>query len=1249
MGRLSRHVLAAYYNDARLNIRDCLNDIRQKTGRSEIENDDQNKNSFQQLNLAEATPEEQKFLIKQLRNRFRFLDVLADAQPDRKDRDKKPILAEPKDYHITLSWMFELVHELRNAKTHAVEKDFVLTERQHKRLFHALKTIYDAALGTVKLRFQYDEKIIKPLRLYDRNGNTKKSPQFPLALCGYWNEKKYRNNRREPDVLYDFGHVLFCSLFLDRTQSAELLSYYWQAGYENRLHPGQQKIIHELVGIYRTRPPLRRLRSDISPEAVTMDTVSYLSRCPRILFDSLCKKDQEKFRVVPMTDPAAGGLDSPTTFLYDRGRSRFTELLLHFFDFNTAPDTDSRLRFAVDLGQLYYNVRIKPGDGYTDNKPRVRRLSRKMIGYGRLTDFDYLPKPEKKDNPDKPDSEQEETNNCRSEEKQEIVSTRKPDIWQQLEKSCESSAEEAKQAVDQAVRNPIDSQRYLTPYIVPCNPHYHYFADKIGFRIQRDKNNNNPAAYPHIACDELGRKPIEPLKNEEMEPEFWLSPRQLPALAFYIHLQKNGSGFPRPDHLFSQYKSGMIRVYNDLLNDEILPKGTPFSKERKNNAQNWLNERFRITGRNGFSIEVELSDMPKVVVHHLLGRGKRKIPAEEIRSRAESMLAETSRKLEVLKNMVGIIKKRGKKGFKPIKCGHIADFLTDDLLRFQPIDNSRDDGGKLNSQQYQILQASLAYYSVHLDEPPQIVDLLKDAGLLEGRFAHPFLACLGLKRNPNKYSGLLSFYEDYLRKRRGYLKGFIDNIAGGKITQPPKWQRLRQASTLENWLREQKRYPGNGENGDTRSLRFTGSEQIKPLPIPKNFFNQPLLAMTAQGMGLEPTALEEKGTRRFVRNGSEVSAPPAVSWLIKHYFQEKYEDETQKMYRYRRGHALFDTFLDERKMKGRQKFQPQKNHFLLEPDRKKYLGKIHEKLKSGTPCRQILENKQPPNRNDAEKRQAKLCKLLRLYKRREKAIRFLGPEDIILYLYAGEHLNIHLSGTANLQADLKLKNIRNTVFNTPISYKLKMEGVAGADKVLYHPQFKLKNLGEFRLQVRDRRLPGLLLYYPEEEKEFHIMEIRAELVDYRRTRVRVMKKVHELEREISACCGRELDELRKKLLENKDEKRKRTVLYHREIIEIFQRRMENELRKNPVLAARYGEAFTQEKFDQAIELRNAMAHNIYPKRKFFPDIVKEVQAESAPENPANHRKVAARLYSELEGVYTVWLRCLRDVREETVK
>lgn len=390
--------------------------------------------------------------------------------------------------------------------------------------------------------------------------------------------------------------------------------------------------------------------------------------------------------------------------------------------------------------------------------------------------------------------------------------------------------------------------------------------------------------------------------------------------------------------------------------------------------------------------------------------------------------------------------------------------------------------------------------------------------------------------------------------------------------------------------------------------------------------------------------LKKKGTQCFVRNGKEVQLRPAVSWLIKHYLAECCDaDSIQEMYEYPRNHVLFDVFLDTRDMGSTQKYRPRKTDWHNEEKRKKTIKEIHKTIQSS--CGKILAQNADRNNKKLIKKQ-KLCKLLKLYKHRERVIRNMAVEDIILYLFAKEHLQeLQLSETNHGRPNWKLKTIRNTVFNTPISYKL---SIPDTDKFLYHKQFKLKNLGEFRLQVRDRRLPELLAYYPEDEKEFHIMEIRAELQSYRRERVKVMKLVRELEREIGKLCPDQIIRKRNEMEEEKPVK-------HYILLDLFKDYYESKALKCPGLA-HYKDYFTETQRYKMRLIRNGFCHNQYPDcsetnprtGNSFQSIVNAVRAEKPPENPEkyHHRKVAERLSAELATHYEQWFACIKILKGE---
>ena len=1145
MNNLKQHILAAYYNDARLNILFCLNDIREKNGDSRVANEDQLSSIFDKFSLTTATPERQSKLIKQLRYRFPFIDVLTDP-PKKKNTKEDSEAPTPEKYDKRFKWVFKLVKDLRNTMVHPTNAELMLTDEQHKNIFHSLKPIYDASLGSVKTRFELDTKIITPLLRCNKKGKSKPVHEFCFTPCLDPN-KNNTNELKQSHVIYDFGHVLFCALFLDKSQSAELMSYFWQAGYDKKWNVQQQNIIKELVSIYRIRLPIQRLQSDNTETSVTLDTLSELSRCPRKLLDTLSPADQQRFRggsSLLKANQITEDLGDEPAYLYARGHEdRFIPLIMRFFDF----DPNNKLRFAIDLGQFYYNVRLKPADQYADDKSRVRRIGQKVIGYGRLIQFETAIKPEN---------------------------------WTQLEQNYTTAIEEEQSLL----KNASQHIEVLNPYMIKCSPHYHYTHDKIGFRIAQPETLES---YPDLKGQRADDKQIlNAIPSAELAPEFWISPNQLIHFAFYTHLSKTNPKALPFDKLLLKYRSGMIKLLKNIETANQNLAGVAHSEERRVSAQQWVDQCFKHAKGGLFS--VTLSDLPNVVVQHLLGAGTLLVSKEKIIQRVEHLQKETTQKIKQIEYLLQGQKKRGKKGFKPIKCGQIGDFLVDDLMRFQPINKEKSDGGKLNSQHYQILQKTIAYYGAHIDEPPKIVDLLINAGLLKGDFAHPFLAELNLIKQPNQFSGLVSFYQAYLKKRANFLQQSINTIRQkATIIELPHWLGLKQHSNLKNWLKDYQ--------DDQGEIVCYKGQLKQPLPIPSNWLYPPIFDMVAKETNLSAELLYQKGVQHVTRMGEVVEIRPAFNWLIKHYFAHQ-NDDSQMMYRYARSHRLFDIFRDRRS----NPYQEKKNYHLNESDRKNDLPKIRGLIKKFNDRDKISEKE--------ESKKNQYTQQLKSYKHQEKQIRQRATQDRLLYLFAKNNLNkLQLSQNAPLPT-WTLKHIEATLLSTAIIYKLP---VPNTTKVLFHPECKVKNLGAIRLLACDRRLPSLFAYYSPDEIDISYDEVRAELISYRRSKVEIMKKVHELEKKIMQYYGDKLP---------KDKQHG-----HCQFLEVL---------KSVIPCP------TALDFEKALKIRNALSHNEYPEITDFDLLVAAVRQEKIPKNPANHRKIAEKLLEALDCIYQPWLKHL---------
>jgi hypothetical protein len=428
---------------------------------------------------------------------------------------------------------------------------------------------------------------------------------------------------------------------------------------------------------------------------------------------------------------------------------------------------------------------------------------------------------------------------------------------------------------------------------------------------------------------------------------------------------------------------------------------------------------------------------------------------------------------------------------------------------------------------------------------------------------------------------------------------------------------MRQRATLESWLKVFR--------DDTGNLRG----DLRGLPVPAGLFQRPLAYAAARVLNTTPEALVQRGSREVERDTGPVTLPPAATWFLQEYLKAQ-DDGPQAMYKAPRGHALFTECLDRRAKQFAQKTPV----YLDEGERARTLRDIRAGKHRGPRWKDPIDD-------------ARIDELAGAYRRRERRIRHLSTQDMALFVHARERFEQHIRLSANAAmgkaagkarrrsatppagpaAAWQLHDIDNTLLDTAIEHTLP---VPDTDRALHHPACKIRKLGELALLVRDRRLPSLLAYYPTAERRIHQAEIRAELEDYRRERVRVMELVHRLEPAIAAAAGRAAP---KPVPEPEQD--------------TF-----GDGRHGRLLRQLHGlwradagdpdaQAFAAGCFRRALALRNALAHNTYPAVELFPDIVAAVAQDPVPvDNPANPRQVARRLRRFMVDTYGPWLTYL---------
>lgn len=323
-----------------------------------------------------ALPEQKEQLEYLLSKHFPFLSAI-DALPENK---RHPKLAVIKNFSNVL-------RELRNFYSHYRAKlDYMQVDRYKTNIsaiFDLMTKVYDGAKRQVKSRFGFDDRKMECANMFmrntdksitDRNGNMKKivpKPNFRYAL--------YTQDGRDK-LITKFGLVFLSSLCLEK-KYAKIL-----ADKTHVISGDDADVMNELISVYRIRLHIQRLTVTKSTDAMALDIINELRKCPKPLFDMLQPEDQAKFRIKPETqqDPEV---------LMVRHHDRFTYFLLKYIDDAKLFD---KARFQVSLGRYFFKFYDKKCIDHS-SETRVRALCKDVNGFGRISEIEELRKSEWKD------------------------------------------------------------------------------------------------------------------------------------------------------------------------------------------------------------------------------------------------------------------------------------------------------------------------------------------------------------------------------------------------------------------------------------------------------------------------------------------------------------------------------------------------------------------------------------------------------------------------------------------------------------------------------------------------------------------------------------------------------------------------------------------------------------------------------------------------------------------------------------
>lgn len=589
--------------------------------------------------------------------------------------------------------------------------------------------------------------------------------------------------------------------------------------------------------------------------------------------------------------------------------------------------------------------------------------------------------------------------------------------------------------------------------------------------VKRD--DANPSSYPYVVdtyahyllennkvemtfCD----KPLLPDVREEsgkwyvgkQAPDCRMSTLELPAMMFHMLLLGSENTEQRIREVYDRYKT----LFNALERGEVTKDNLP-------------------------DFGIAEKDLPQKVLDVVNGRAKGKDVDAFLQRTLAEMLADTERRQTRLdedrRAAMSDDNKMGKRSFRKVSPGRMAQFLAEDIVRLQPT----QDGGKdkLTGMNYRVMQSAIAMYDSTGDHAAksQFREMFEKAHLLGGsqQTAHPFLQKVFARTVPEN---VIIFYERYLAERHTYLTGLMKKMAMGKCVTVPFVNRNRNRWNTPTQQGLGKAYCDN-----------------VTIELPRQMFDEDIKQRLASLQSMADIDFHQAN----------------VTYLIGEFMKRELGDDFQEFYSWQRNYRFMDMLIGDTDRKG-----ALCSNYTSVADREKlwqerevrirsYRNKVMKSLGNGGRTTSKTANADVEELLDRRISAARID-----FQKSEKTIRRYKVQDALLFLLARNTLTAEISfdGTK-----FRLKDIMPDAEKGLLSEVMPMTFTFEKGGRVYTIQsdgMKLKNYGDFFVLVNDRRIGNLLKLVGSDvvSKE----QLTDELRRYDQCRPKVVEMVFDLEK-----------------------------------------------------------------------------------------------------------------------------------------
>ncbi len=1009
----------------------------------------------------------------------------------------------------------------------------------------------------------------------------------------------------ECDGLSAFGMLYFCSLFLSKEQTAQLCtesrvfvtSPYQPAGNL------KNNIILNMMFVYAIHIPRgKRLDSETDSQALGMDMLNELRRCPIELYDvlpSIGKRDFED-------NVKHENNRTPELSKRIRLKDRFPYLAMRYID---QQQLFKRIRFHVRLGSFRFCFYDKT---CIDGKSHPRQLHKDINGFGRLQDME-------------------------KERKEQyghfFQQSREQSIWQKDENAYVNLKQlEPIKAGDQ-------------PHITDMFAQYNIHQNRIGLFWNTDeecKLVNKTNAQGEIIYNGYYLPPLNyvdsPTENNKHKrkapvdmpaPLCSLSVFELPAMLFYNFLRNTdslgGEEFPDVEEI-------VIKQYDNIRKFFLEVKDIQPTDNIENLA----------TILNAYGLSKQ--SVPKKIYDYLsnkntlISKDIRKSTEKEVKNRLRRAIIRKQRfeqDQEHIENTKD--NKIGKDSFVSIRYAKIAEELAKSMMEWQ------SGNTKMTGLNFRVLTAALAKFGDGVIKRDTIISMLQKAEIMGGDNPHCFIE----QAIEQEQYDIEEFYLDYISAEIEYLKRFLmidgktiilkdeqlldalrkdkevhddvrirlkNDVDFGQLPFIHKSRLRWQQSKIEELAN---RYLYVKEEGEETLGRAT-------LLLPDGMFFPYIMK------GFQKCHQELTNSIEALSDEQKKGIENNVAYLINLYFESKgeksqsfydstepshYNDNIRQLapYKYARSYEFFKI------IKGWQ------IHLSCDEMKKRLTGKktiIDNKINALKEKGNYISLEEAKN---ALRR--KLHNTFRDMQDNERVIRRYKTQDRILFLMARDMMG----EIVNKKADLfKLENVcKDDFLSQKVKASIAVHLSMGEVFKIQKDEMAIKDYGKLYRLLRDDRITKLLSYALYETGEtIDYDDITDELKEYESCRSAAFEAVQMIEdtryqqdkevlsnpNENNFYCGN----IRYK--NGKDNGRENEAKRNnfRTLLEDLQKFTPEQM-----------EMFSQEDRELIISIRNAFGHNSYPKQVDFERLINQ-ERKNNPNFKIELKQVASFILDKLE-------------------